>query len=62
MKEEFNKNEFFNLSEETFIENSIDNANAMRQLGTNIRHSLVLLKIENSFNLSPKHSQKYLRD
>ena len=67
MKEEINKNEFSNLSEETFLENNIDNSNAMRQLGTNIRHSLAQLKIENSFYLSPrylspKHSQKYFKD
>lgn len=67
MKEEINKNEFSNLSEETFLENNIDNSNAMRQLGTNIRHSLAQLKIENSFylsprHLSPKHSQKYFKD
>ena len=62
MKEEINKNEFSNFSEETFYDNSFEDGNMMKQLGTNIKNSLIQLKNENSIILSPKSPNKILKD
>jgi hypothetical protein len=62
MKEEINKNEFSNFSEDTFYDNSVEDENTMKQLGTNLKNSLILLKNESSINLSPKNSNHFLKD
>ena len=61
MKEEINRSEFSNISEETFYDNSFEDENVMKKLGTNLKHSLIQLK-NKSIILSPKNSNKILKD